>query len=187
MRRRVFFISILSTIIFFLIISLYFEFNKIISTESKIWEKSIQADCAVVVTGGPGRIREGIDLLAIGAVKKVIISGVNPNSVYKEIFPMWVHYSEVNESDVILEKRSETTFGNAVQSLPLVELLNCQDIALITSWLHMYRTVKTFKKVFPSHIEIKAHPLQGSQTQVTLFELFQETFKSLFYSLWAYN
>lgn len=172
---------------FFIFIFLfYFEYKRVDSFKNDYTYKRQEADCAVVLTGGPGRIREGIDLLANKSVKKLIISGVNPNSYFKQIFPMWVYYPEVSESNVILEKRSETTFGNAVQSLPLVELLRCQDVLLITSQVHMYRADKTFKKIFPKTIQVKANPLFLSRETYTLSDLIQETFKSIFYSLWVY-
>ncbi|MCB0368554.1 MAG: YdcF family protein [Bdellovibrionales bacterium] len=146
----------------------------------------MEADCAIVLTGGQGRIREGIDLLANKLIKKLIISGVNPNSQFKQIFPMWIYYPEINDSDVILEKRSETTYGNAVQSLPLVELLRCNDVILITSQIHMYRAQRTFQKIYPKEIEIKISPLFLPENSYNLSDIMQETFKSLFYSLWVY-
>src|SRR5882672_1590713 len=85
------------------------------------WVEDHKADCAVVLTGGPGRIREGFDLLAQGQVRKLIISGVHPRSTLREIFPQWPFYGGLHEDDVVLEKRSTTTYGNAQQSLPLVE------------------------------------------------------------------
>lgn len=183
-RKVLLFLFLFASFVF--IFLFYFEFKKVDSFKNDYTYKRLEADCAVVLTGGPGRIREGIDLLANKSVKKLIVSGVNPNSFFKQIFPMWVYYPEVSETNVVLEKRSETTFGNAVQSLPLVELLKCQDVLLVTSQIHMYRAEKTFKKIFPKTIQIKANPLFLPKETYTLFDLVQETFKSLFYSLWVY-
>ena len=156
------------------------------SVKSTAWTQASEADCGIVLTGGPGRIREGMDLLANKNIRKLIISGVNPNSDIKEIFPLWVFYPEVDEKDVVLEKRSETTFGNATQSLPLVEILGCQDVMIITSALHMYRSKRTFNRVFPKFIDIKTHMQARSGESDTAFDRLQETLKSLFYSVWAY-
>lgn len=153
---------------------------------STAWESSQEADCGIVLTGGVGRIREGIDLLSRKQIKKLIISGVNPSSTFFEIVPYWPFYPEVSEKNVILEKRSETTFGNATQSLPLVEILSCQEVLLITSELHMYRSQRTFKKVFPSYIDLKLHAIPNSRIDDSFFDNLQETIKSVFYSLWAY-
>ncbi|MCK6599101.1 MAG: YdcF family protein [Bdellovibrionaceae bacterium] len=184
-RKRIFIGSFL--LVSLVLISLYFSERKKVSFyfKSNYLEKN-KADCGVVLTGGPGRIREGIDLLADKFIKKLVISGVNPSSNFKQIFPLWVYYPEVQEADVILEKRSETTFGNAIQSLPLVEVLKCQDVLLVTSQLHSYRAYRTFRKIFPKNIEIKISPSEVSPESLTFFDMFQEVLKSLFYSLWVY-
>jgi uncharacterized SAM-binding protein YcdF (DUF218 family) len=185
MRRKIIFYFSLALIAVFTII-FYFEYKAVGSVRSTAWTKTQDADCGIVLTGGPGRIREGMDLLANRNIRKLIISGVNPNSDIKDIFPLWPFYPEVDEKDVVLEKRSETTFGNATQSLPLAEILNCQDVLLITSTLHMYRSKRTFYKVFPTSIDIKTHALVRASEADSLFDRLQETLKSLFYSLWAY-
>ncbi len=185
MRRKViFYFSVL--LVFVFIFVFYFEFIAVSSVKSTAWTNTHEAECGIVLTGGPGRIREGMDLLANRNIKKLIISGVNPNSEIKEIFPVWVFYPEIDEKDVVLEKRSETTFGNATQSLPLVEILGCQDVLLITSALHMYRSKRTFYKVFPKLIDIKIHALARFSESDSMLDRLQETLKSLFYSLWAY-
>lgn len=185
MRKKIILYFSISFFVAFIIV-FYFELIAVSSVHSTAWTQSNDADCGIVLTGGPGRIREGIDLLANRNIKKLIIAGVNPNSEIKEIFPLWIFYPEVDEKDIVLEKRSETTFGNAIQSLPLAEILTCQDVLLITSALHMYRSQRTFYKVFPKLIDIKSHALvRGSDTDSVL-DRWQETLKSLFYSLWAY-
>ncbi len=184
-KKKIVFGSFLFLIMIFLI-QFYFEYARVTLLLDQKEVTRFDADCAVVLTGGPGRIREGIDLLANKSVKKLIISGVNPNSQFKQIFPMWAYYPEINEADVVLEKRSETTFGNAIQSLPLVELLKCRDVILITSQIHMYRAHQTFRKIYPNNIEIKINPLYLSKDNYEFNDLVQETLKSIFYSLWVY-
>lgn len=178
--------------IFFLLFLLFAQQmrQQLVNVQSEpitVWSHSVQADCGVVLTGGPGRIREGFDLLSQKAIKKLIVSGVNSTSSLTEIFPLWVFYPELKEEDIFLERRSETTFGNAQQSLPLVEALNCRDIILITSHLHMYRSYQTFRSIFPPSVEILKHSLPTARRyRLEMGETYSEAFKSLFYSLWAY-
>ena len=141
---------------------------------------------AVVLTGSPGRVREGFDLIAQGRVRKLIISGVYPQAELLDIFPQLPYYGPINEGDVVLEKRSLTTYGNAQQTQPLVEALQCKDIILVTSRLHMYRSLKIFHSVFPADFEIKPRAVIASQVDPDFFELALEVTKSLFYRLWAY-
>lgn len=162
------------------------EFRRVLNQPLHSWVEDHVADCAVVLTGGPNRIREGIDLLARKSVKKVIISGVHPQADLREIFPQWPFYGDLREQDVILEKRSRTTFGNAQQSLPLVEALRCRDVILITSRSHMYRAMKMFQAEFPPGIPIYARATIAAQVQPSWPEVGLEAIKSLFYLAWAY-
>jgi len=174
-------------IIITILIAIYYKQSRII-LEQKItaWTDDRRADCAVVLTGGPGRVREGFDLLAQGRIRKLIISGVYQYAELREIFPQWPYYGPISSDDVILEKRSATTYGNAQQSLPLVEALKCKDVILVTSRIHMHRSFRIFRTVFPAEIPIYTRAIVAGHFQPTKVELFIETTKSIFYSLWAY-
>ena len=150
------------------------------------WMEDQSADCGVVVTGGPNRIREGFDLLARRSIQKLIISGVHPQAELREIFPQMPFYGEIREQDVVLERRSRTTYGNAQQSLPLVEALRCRDIILITSRVHIYRAYRTFRAEFPSRVQIQPRAVVAGTAEPLWTDVFGESLKSVFYSLWAY-
>lgn len=164
----------------------YDEYQKVQKETVQSWLKTPTADCAVVLTGGAGRVREGFDLLANQNVKKLIISGVYSNARLREIMPVWSFYGNLTENDVVLDRRSETTYGNAQQSLPIVEALKCRDILLVTSRLHMYRSYQTFRATFPENIYIQKHAIIGGRYEASVWETNFEALKSLFYSLWAY-
>lgn len=164
----------------------YQEYQKVQAEPVQSWLKTPTADCAVVLTGGPGRVREGFDLLANQNVKKLVISGVYSNARLREIMPVWSFYGNLSENDVVLDRRSETTYGNAQQSLPIVEALKCRDILLVTSRLHMYRSYRTFRATFPENIYIQRHAIIGGRYESSVWETNFEALKSLFYSLWAY-
>lgn len=162
------------------------ERQKVLSTKATSWTEDHAADCAVVLTGGPHRVREGFDLLVQKRVKKLILSGVHPKAHLREIFPQWPFYTGLSEEDVILERRSQTTYGNVQQTVPLLEALRCQDFVLVTERLHMYRARRTFASVLPNEF-----PIYERATVVRKFtpeesDVLFESFKSLFYSLFAY-
>ena len=160
------------------------EYRSVTRESMLSWTQNQNADCAVVLTGGAGRVREGFDLLANQNVKKLIISGVNPNSRLREIMPVWSFYGNLKEDDVVLERRSETTYGNAQQSLSIVEALRCRDVILVTSRLHMHRAYKTFRGSYPENIEIVKHAVISGRYDLSVAEASIEALKSLFYSLW---
>lgn len=178
-----------SSLIFFIVVASSFysrEIQKIERETVTSWEVSQSADCAVVLTGGVNRVREGLDLLANHRVKKLIISGVYPGVQLVDLFNLWGFYGDLNEQDIVLEKYSETTFGNAVQSLPIVEALGCRDILLVTSRLHMHRAYSTFQSYYPETMQIYKHAVIGKNYDHTTFDLLIETTKSLFYQLLSY-
>jgi uncharacterized SAM-binding protein YcdF (DUF218 family) len=164
----------------------YAEYKNILQEPVQSWMQNQTADCAVVLTGGAGRVREGFDLLSRQNVKKLIISGVYSNARLREIFPLWPLYGNLNENDVVLEKRSETTYGNAQQSLAIVEALKCRDVLLVTSRLHMHRAYQTFRSAYPENIYLQKHSVVSGRYETSVWENSVEATKSLFYSLWAY-
>lgn len=184
--------SILFYILFIAAVSiLFFHGKKIADEPMNLWTQDqlspadSQADCAVVLTGAPGRVREGFELLQQKKVKKLIVSGVFKEATFAEVFPYWPYYNEINPDDVILEKRSQTTFGNAHQSVVLVESLKCQDVFLITSQLHMSRAYTVFRDVFPDGIVIKKLTLPNSKLEQSVFSFLFETVKSVFYTVFG--
>lgn len=187
LRSKAFFgLLVTLSAFFFLYLLLATESKKILNTPITSWSEDHRADCALVLTGGPGRVREGFDLLTHQSVKKLIISGVHPQAGLRDIFPQWPYYGELREIDVILEKRSGTTYGNAQQSLALVEALHCRDVVLITSRLHMYRALNTFRNVFPNSVPIYPRAILAGSYKPDFWDLTTEVVKSLFYSFFAY-
>jgi uncharacterized SAM-binding protein YcdF (DUF218 family) len=184
MKRRYFYL-IIPVILIFVAVFVR-EFQVINSEPMTSWDQDPIADCAVVLTGGAGRIREGFSLLTRDLVKKLIVSGVHPDVEIRDLFTAWPFTSGWREQDVILERKSETTYGNAQQSYQLVEALSCRDIVLVTSQLHMARAFRTFQAAFPKGFTINKHALPPSQTESSFFEIATEVLKSLFYSIWAY-
>ncbi len=160
--------------------------NLVAEQPANAWTDLQQADCAIVLTGERNRLDEGLDLLYQNKVNKLIVSGVNPNSHLEEIFPHLVFYGKIQKENIILEKNSKTTYGNAQQTLPLVEALKCQDLILITSRLHMHRSLKTFQATYPAHITIYPRATAGKHYHLPWDQLATESLKSMFYSLWAY-
>ncbi len=165
---------------------LLMEYRRINIEPISSWEKDPSADCAIVLTGGPGRVREGLSLLSRNMVKKLIISGVHPDVEFNELYPSWIYMGEIDEKDVVLERRSSTTYGNAQQSLPIVEALGCRDAVLVTSQYHMPRAYQTFVAAFPPGFPLIKHALTGGKTESSQAEIWVEVLKGLFYSVWAY-
>lgn len=138
-------------------------------------------DCGVVLTGSAGRIREGFEVLALKKVDKLVVSGVYKDTKLHQIFPLLPYYPEIKSDDIILEKISGSTYGNAVQSLQVVETLKCRNILLITSHLHMYRAYRTFREHFPNEVQISPYVTVSHTQDSSAVDILTEAFKSLCY------
>lgn len=157
---------------------------------------ALRADCGVVLTGAAGRIREGISLLSHNQIQKLIISGVHQRSTLNDMFPELLFYPEIKLENVILERRSSSTAGNAQTSLPIVEALHCQSVLLITHDYHMYRAFKTFKQLYPGAIQIIPYSLPSDRLHLrtqAFFDyrfwetVFEEWCKYLFYEVFVFG
>ncbi len=178
-----FFIIIFGAVSGILTVGFYLKELKNVRTEKvTAWTEDSVADCAVVLTGSRGRVKDGLALLSRGSIRKLVISGVYEKANLRDIYPEWPYYGDLNPDDVILEKYSKTTFGNALQTYTLVDAFKCKDMILITSQTHMYRAYKTFKANFPDGFNIIKRSVLGGDT----FEEYEEAIKSLFYSVWTY-
>lgn len=170
-----------------MLISFYMkELKNVQSYKVNSWSDNHRGDCAVVLTGGPGRVKEGIDLLATRSVQKLIISGVFKHSNLRDIFSERPYFGSIRDEDILLDKFSKTTFSNALETLSMVEGLHCRDLILITSQVHMYRAYKTFKNVFPKDFQIIRRTVAGGDYTPKTLDVMEEAIKSLFYSMWAY-
>lgn len=184
--KRILIGFLLACTFIFLISAFLYEYKKIKRETVTSWTQNSRADCAVVLTGGQGRLREGFDLLERRQVRKLIISGVNQNADLREIMPMWNFYPHLNEVDVVLDKVSTTTYGNAVQTKIISEALKCRDLILVTSQLHMSRAYRSFRRQFSEDFALIKHATVNSRWESESEAEYIEIFKSFFYSLFAY-
>ncbi|MBI5888541.1 MAG: YdcF family protein [Deltaproteobacteria bacterium] len=117
--------------------------------------KPLKVDAIVVLTGGKGRIPEGIALLRAGKGKVLIISGVASEASADSIFRGKLTQGEL--AGVILEKRSTSTYENAVEVRKLALERGFKSVVLITSIYHMKRAAYIFRQVMPPGVLIEPY------------------------------
>ncbi|HPI39638.1 MAG TPA: YdcF family protein [Pseudobdellovibrionaceae bacterium] len=104
----------------------------------------------------------------------------------REIMPNILFYGGLREKDISLERKSGSTYGNAQQSLPIAEALECRDVLLVTSRYHMHRAYNTFRSIFPDHIIIYKNSVYGNLNNNKFIEILVEALKTRFYKLWVF-
>lgn len=111
-----------------------------------------KADAIVVLTGGRGRAEEGLALLRKGASDLLILSGVHEDADLDSIFLGRV--AEEERGSIILDKKSGSTYENALEVRRILTEKELDSMMLLTSVYHMKRAYYIFRRVTPNEISI---------------------------------
>jgi uncharacterized SAM-binding protein YcdF (DUF218 family) len=99
------------------------------------------ADGIVVLTGGASRILDGIELLAAGRGKRLLISGVHRGTTTGEIGRTVPEYARLLACCVDLDHSAVNTLGNAIEARRWVKKRAFRSLIVVTSSYHMPRTM----------------------------------------------
>ena len=117
------------------------------------------SDAIVVLTGGRGRVEEGIRLYRSGHARWLLLAGVDPSVKRRELFRD--QPGETLADGVILEKGSRTTLENALYARDLLTSRGVRSIQLITSRYHMPRALLLFRQLLPREVAIYPYPVES--------------------------
>ncbi|HTV89221.1 MAG TPA: YdcF family protein [Stellaceae bacterium] len=106
-------------------------------------------DAIVVLTGGRLRLEAGLALLAAGKGKRLFISGVNPRVDRGMLLRILGPAAEREACCIVLGRRSDDTFGNAVETAAWMRREGYTSLHLVTSWYHMRRALLEFRRAMP--------------------------------------
>lgn len=133
---------------------------------------SEKTDAIVVLTGGAGRVEEGMKLLKGGAAPKLFISGVNKDVKVHEL----MRGEEANAA-ITLGYEAEDTKGNADETAPWVRDNNIKSLRLVTSSYHIPRALLEIGRQVPG-VMILAHPVKtGDEYDITAKKYWALTFE----------
>ncbi len=121
-------------------------------------QKNGKTDAIVVLTGGRGRIEEGVRLYREHQARYLFLIGVGPTVRKSDLFKE--RKGEGGEEGVFLDKVSRNTLENAIYARDMI--LGKKDISsirLITSRYHMKRATLIFRNTLPGEIAIYPHPV----------------------------
>lgn len=121
-------------------------------------------DAIIVLTGGSGRLDEGLSLLAGNMADRLFISGVYQGVDVKTLFKMFQRNPEDLETRVGIGTATNTT-GNATETAVWVLQQGVKSLRLVTASYHMPRSLLEFDHAMPD-IEITAHPVFPEHVKV---------------------
>lgn len=110
---------------------------------------SSEIDGVVVLTGGQDRIAEGVDVLTSGRVKRLLISGVNPDVTVGDLTRDVPKLKDYSQCCVDLGYSAQNTVGNAVEARAWAQQLNYQSLLIVTSSYHMPRAMAEMQHALP--------------------------------------
>lgn len=119
------------------------------------------ADAIVVLTGGTDRLKPAIELLKAKSGKKLLISGVNPETTKKDIVRAYGIAPDLAACCVDLDQIAANTIGNATQSAKWLRANGFKSVILVTSNYHMPRADKELHRLAGT-VTITEFPLVNS-------------------------
>ena len=129
-----------------------------------IEEPSLRTDAIIVLTGGSGRLEEGLNLLELNMASRLFVSGVYQGLDVKNLFTIFKRNPSGLESRIDIGTATNT-LGNALETAQWIKIRGYRSIRLVTAAYHMPRSLIEFRhaipkakiiahSVFPSHVKI---------------------------------
>lgn len=153
------------TAVLFLSITLFLLaallFSQFVKGLNEAADSVSSVDAIVVLTGGVGRVEEGLRLFSEGKGSHLIISGVEGTSSLGSIFPGKDLKNTVDTGKIVLDVKSRNTIDNALNVKKILEKKGFKSIILVTSNYHMERAYTMFSKSLSKDVRLYRHPVRS--------------------------
>lgn len=107
------------------------------------------ADGIVVLTGGASRTNDGMELLAAGRGKRLLISGAHRTTNQAELARLLPEYEKIITCCVDVDRAALNTVGNATGTKQWVKERNFRSLIVVTSNYHMPRAMAELSNQLP--------------------------------------
>ena len=126
---------------------------------------SASADGIVVLTGAAFRINDGLDLLASGRGRRLLITGVYPATRSVEISRLVPEHKRWFDCCVDLDHSALNTIGNAVETRRWATTRGFKSLIVVTSDFHMPRTKTELSHQLPG-VALVPFPVNSERVRV---------------------
>ncbi len=116
------------------------------------------ADAIVVLTGGASRVADGIQLLAEGRGRRMLISGVNRSTSAEELRRTLPSGEALLDCCVDLGRKALNTWGNAIEVAEWARARHFRSLLVVTSTWHMPRALFELDRLMPE-VELISYPV----------------------------
>jgi uncharacterized SAM-binding protein YcdF (DUF218 family) len=132
-------------------------------------ESAGKADGIVVITGGPGRIEHGVEMLRQGKGKRMLIAGADPAVTKVDLVRRLGGKRQLVQCCVDLGSESVDTRSNAEETRRWLERRKFKSVRLVTSDWHMRRARYEFRRVLGGDFEVVPDAVRTEPGFMTLF------------------
>jgi uncharacterized SAM-binding protein YcdF (DUF218 family) len=122
-------------------------------------QNTLKADAIVVLTGGKGRVEEGIRLFREARAEYLFFVGVDPSVRKSDLYRP--RPGDPSAENVILEKSSRNTLENSIFGRDVIVRSGVHSVLLITSRYHLKRASILFRHSLPKDITIIPYPVDS--------------------------
>ena len=109
----------------------------------------LAADGIVVLTGGAERIAGAVELITAGKARRLLISGVHPDTSAARLGRMVEAEPDLMACCVDLDHRAANTIGNALETAKWAQRNGFLSLIVVTSAYHMPRSMLELSHAMP--------------------------------------
>lgn len=113
-----------------------------------------RTDAIIVLTGGPGRIEHGLDLLRRGQARRLLVSGVDLSVARHEFQAQFPVPPRLFACCVTLGQEAVDTRSNGAESAAWIARHRVRSVRLVTTDWHMRRARLELDRVVPAAVRV---------------------------------
>lgn len=117
-------------------------------------DRSVKTDGVAVLTGGPGRVARGVDVLEAGSAQRLLVSGVDRSVRPQELLGAAAIPPPLFACCIDLGFDADSTRGNAEEVALWVERHRYRSVRLVTAGYHMPRALAELRARLPQGVDV---------------------------------
>ena len=128
-----------------------------------------KTDAVIVLTGGPGRIARGLDVVEQGLAREMFVSGVDPDVTPAEFAAEFDVSRRAMQCCVKLGYLAVDTRSNAGEAAQWLKENEFTSVRLVTTDWHMARSAAEFSETLPPDMRVVKDAVVSHPQLATLY------------------